>query len=717
MRFFFYTIRKNTLKRIFHPLIVTVVISAAGPAHESTQKGNRVETTPLIQDLGSPFFIVRDRAGKKVREMNTKAVPLLLEGLENSDPLVRRNCITLLNDIIPHTLINDRIEVFLDQSDQAAALEAVRFLAAHPIPGEKEYKRWVRDTLSKGTTSIRSAFLSGIRWPALPCQTGLIVEALPELPSRLRPVAIRALSKGERADAALRLKECFLLIRKGLLEEHHLPVLLESLEDCVTPDSIDVIAQCIPATSLLVGEKAWKALSALRIHLFRLRDFEGLISLNKTLCRLFPEETEYTLDLADSILLYRKDPIEAVTLLEKLKNRLEGNSSTKSVLQLTEAHQGLAIAAFRAGGDWKPHLQTLPAGLEKTPGDYCAWGLARAILLRGTLLAVEGENAVTVLEQAVDIAPFEQDKVAIDSCLSGRFGVSGLLWRLSRDGRLHRCHVVHSQLIAAVRKDKSRARSRIPFDSAAFTRYDYGEPAFAARLLRTFIKRVEESGVWNSLDLAGQACFVLGAAEMDIRDFARARDSIGKGIRIYEGLLAEYRAESKKNPREAFDDLIRTANRRKALGLLQMATLNTIEEKDASLAGEDASLAREDASLTGEDASPKTAGLVRAAAFLAPELVEVRMARALVLARAGQAVPAERIANAVEEYAEQYYNKACLFALIGKKDKAFKYLSRHFGEHVRPARMHLARNYALADPDLAALRQNRRFLELVGAVK
>jgi len=204
---------------------------------------------------------------------------------------------------------------------------------------------------------------------------------------------------------------------------------------------------------------------------------------------------------------------------------------------------------------------------------------------------------------------------------------------------------------------------------------------------------VQESMLWRNLDLAVRALFVRGAAEIDLGDFPIARQSVGKGIKICEDLLSEYRGAREREGFGAYDEMIEAAERSQALGLLQLATIETLTSGNPS----------------------RTERLVAEAVRLAPELTEVQMARALVLARAGHKAAALKIGAAVEEYPEQFYNKACLFLLVGEKQKALDYLERHFGESVRPLRMNLARAWALRDPDLKGLRNNGRFKELTGA--
>jgi tetratricopeptide (TPR) repeat protein len=672
-------------------------------------EGERVRT--LVEDLASPFFIIRDRAFNSLRELGGGAVPFLVEGLEseNADALI--GCLRLLDPLVLDESLNARVMLLASRAESRIVAEATRFLAAHPVRGDAGYLSWSRGLLEGGTGIQRSSYLEAIRRPAPDFQTALILEALPALPAMLRPAAVRALARAERGRASHLLDECQAMIRSGRIEEGLVPHLLDALKDCVTLQSFRSIVDSMTAASPLVHGKAVVALTALRSHLYRLKRYDDLIALYRKLCALFPEDIEFALDLADALVLHGDVPGEAEALLETLRAKLRGRSSTGAVIQGVDVQLGLAFAAFRADRPWKPFLEDLPIDLEETPGDYCAGAKARVLLLRGAMTAAEGVDGRELFLKALADAPYDPDEALIDSLLLGRFSVTGFLWRLSRDSGETRCLEVYSQLTDALRTDPShcryypdaeslpsledRARSRLPLWHGSFLRQDLGDPEKCAAVLSEFIEVVHQSTHTGNLDLAARAFFNRAAAEMEQKDHARAADSARSGIKICEDLLSEYTAAQEKEPLRYFEERIDAFRKQKALGLLQLATANTMSR--------------------GEPET--TAALVDQARALAPELVEVRMARALVLARQGEDAAALKILAAVEEYPDQFYNKACALLLLGRKKEALDYLARHFTEAVRPLGRKTAREWALDDPDLDALSNDPRFLQLVGAKK
>jgi tetratricopeptide (TPR) repeat protein len=694
-------------------LALMLLISAEGLLFCSEDSGQESDKAlrELVANLSSPFFIVRDRSFKQLADRGRSAAPFLLEGLESENAPTRIGCLRLLDRLIHDNSLNSRVMELAASAESGVAAAATHYLAAHPDEDDPAYAALSRSVLAEGTALERTSYLDGIGRPAPGFQAALVLEALPGLPAALRPEAVRALARAERGEAARCLEAVSAMVRSGVIEESVLPHLLDALEECVTLRSLDCIVDSLTAASPLVHGKAVAALTALRTHFYRLKRYDKLIALNRRLCALFPEDAEFALDLADALVLHGDDPGEAAALLEELRLRLRSRASTNAVLQGVDAQLGLAFAAFRAGRPWKPFLEDFPADLERTPGDYCAGARARILLLRGALTVAGGGDGRELFMEALATAPYEPFNAIIDGLLLGRFSVTEFMWRLSRDGDEKRCREIYAQLLAAMRGDPSRcnyfpdaaslpsledrSRSRLPLWYGNFLRQDLGNQEKSAEMLTDFIDVVHQSTLWNNLDLAALAFLNRAAAEMQLGDHARAEDSARNGIKISEDLLSEYKRAQEKERLRAFEDILEAGRRQKARGLLQLATANTMRRGDPE----------------------RTAALVDEALGLAPELVEVRMAFALVLAREGKNGPAAKIVASVEDYPDQFYNKACALLLLGREEEALDYLARHFAESVRPLGRKRACEWALDDPDLDSLKNDPRFLKLVGAEK
>lgn len=704
-------VRKNDFLAVLIPLLIfsLIVPREVRSGGESDQSDPFSRTEVLIDKLGSPFFLVRDGALKALEKVDERSIPPLIDALSSSDPRVISGCLSVLTQLIPRTAWNSRIREFLDHQDEEVRQAAIRFLASHPEPTNMWEAAWAERLLSSGTNSEIKSYITSTRRPAPPFQTGLILENLAGFPDALQQDAIRAMARGSRADASVRLLTCFRRVQAGLLGKDKVLTILDGLEENVDRIDLEIIADSLLAASPRVRQKANVALSRLKAHLYRLRDFEALVDLNRELCRLFPRSIDYRLDLADSLLLYGNDAASSRHHIDKVLLSLESDFSTPALLQKGDALVGLALASYRQGKDeWKKLLDRVPADLKATPGDFSGYIQARAFLLHGALIAAEGGDGRPFFRKAIAIAPYRQDDPLIDRCLSGRFSVRGLVWILGREGKEESCLGIYSQAAEALRGDDSgsdyfpspdaipqlddRTRSSLPLVRAMFQRYEWGDPKLAIESLNEFINVVQDSGYLNNLDLAAKAYFARGAAEIDLDDLAISRDSIGKGLRICDELLGEYRDGRKKEKLLFYTDLIRSCSRMKARGLLQLATLKI---------------------LSGEGPGTES-GLIREAASLAPALPETLMSEGIRLARRGCRAGALEIAAAVEEYPDQFYNKACLYLLVEEEGKALKYLSRHFREYVKPRRLDLARKYALADPDLRSVRKDARFLEILG---
>jgi len=93
----------------------------------------------------------------------------------------------------------------------------------------------------------------------------------------------------------------------------------------------------------------------------------------------------------------------------------------------------------------------------------------------------------------------------------------------------------------------------------------------------------------------------------------------------------------------------------------------------------------------------------------------LRVLLACYRARSGRAAEARAALATVAPGPGTYYNLACAWALLGERDTALRWLERELRENHAPGGgLERQKAWARKDPDLASLRDDPRFLELVG---
>lgn len=652
---------------------------------------------------------MRRVAFKKLDAMNERITPFLVNGLKRRKPAISAACLRLLDRRIDDPTLNARVRALLDEADPAVTEEATRFLAAHPAGDDPEYLAWSRRVMTGGTSLETRAYIDGVRRPVPAFQLEQLSGALLRLSEKEKIAAIEALGKGRRLESSRALVATYCQIRSGRLDGRLVLPLLDALKRCATIEAFGCICDNLYVPLSEVQIKAWSALGALKSHLFRLRSYRDLVELQRNLVELQPDDPRALLDLADALLLYGNDPRETREVLDRIVLDLAGETSTLAIVMRADTACGLARVAHRTGGDWRRELGRLPQEVIQPSGDYLKESHAKALLLEGALYAATGGSGTTFFLNALEIAPYDPDEPRIDNLIGSACGVSGLIWRLCRSGQVDEAGAIYTQLLEALRSDRSRsyyyppaekiarlddrARSRIPLDYGFFQMIDQGDPAAAEKTLSGYVAVVESSVLWSNQERGVEAQLALGAAQIDLKRFSDAEQSLRKGITLIEGLLSAYGSATEEDDPALFEPLIERGRRLLARGLLQSASLTF---------------------LTGGPAKT-IERLVGRACELAPQMEATQIAHALVLARAGKAGPAAKILTSVEDYPDQFYNKACILVALEAHDEALQHLAGHFSDSVRPGRLDLAREYALFDPDLEALKEDPRFRKLVGA--
>jgi tetratricopeptide (TPR) repeat protein len=94
----------------------------------------------------------------------------------------------------------------------------------------------------------------------------------------------------------------------------------------------------------------------------------------------------------------------------------------------------------------------------------------------------------------------------------------------------------------------------------------------------------------------------------------------------------------------------------------------------------------------------------------------MRVLLACYRARSGRAAEARALLREVKPGPQVYYNLACTHALLGERDPALDYLEKELREnHLSPGSLERQKEWARGDPDLAALRDDPRFVALTRA--
>ncbi len=216
-----------------------------------------------------------------------------------------------------------------------------------------------------------------------------------------------------------------------------------------------------------------------------------------------------------------------------------------------------------------------------------------------------------------------------------------------------------------------------------------GKRREALRVCLDAEKRLRNLGLSSNRELRMRFVFRLAGIYSDLRDADRSDRYLREYFRYYQAR----KAEIEQHP-EFFTDpkaALKWVNSALAQAHVSMAVNANVLRRDLKAAGYHCRRAFE---LDGSDFD--------------------RVFYACYLARVGKKERARRLAEAVEEGPDLYYNLACTWALVGEKKRALDLLVRDFAEnYLTPKARNLHRDWALKDRDLASLRNDPRFQALM----
>lgn len=666
-----------------------------------------LRSAPSLQSLDSPFFLKRREARAFVKRRGLESLPDLVENFMQAGARGKRERLDLLHPVAFDPGYNPLAQACLSARDPGLHLAAIRYLAGHPDPAESAFLEWSRSILEHGTARERRAYLAGIRRPAPPEQTRLLLDSMESLPLPLQRLALRALPHGWRVPATQALVEMIRRIREGRLGPGLLLPALAALGDRATEEASAAVRCGLTHASADVRDQAARAARAAMQHLFRARNLEGLITFHRDLARALPLDEAYSIQYVDALILYGKgkENRAARTLLDRIRTLHGAGLDAEDRVRLDQAAMGAALLAFKEGRtEERERDRPLPPvpGEEPRLPEPLREMKARRDLLAGALAVLQGKEGRSFFLSALEEAPYDADTPVVDRLFSGPFSLAGLLWILEQRGRDEEACRLLDRLVDALREDRScayyprpgtpaysdRARSRIPLYAAWERLHRLGDAKGCLDRLKPFVEGLKDSALPANLELLGTAFYYQSFALTDLGRIDEALLAAEKGARIFRE-LAETAA--KEWPSAAMTALERRFRGEAARGWIQQESLVTL----------------------GGGRPAKSEALAWRIVREAPDFEDGIVTLALVLARRGKTCLARRVVEHLYPYPDRFYNLACLHALLDDREAALQALARHLHGYVPPHRRALAAAYAAADPDLASLRSEPAFQRLI----
>lgn len=232
--------------------------------------------------------------------------------------------------------------------------------------------------------------------------------------------------------------------------------------------------------------------------------------------------------------------------------------------------------------------------------------------------------------------------------------------------------------------EQEEVLSMVGLDFAAFLE-EAGERDKALAVCRALADRLASAGLSENRELRMRVLFRLAGIYNDMRRPDDSEPLLRDYLRHYQAR----KAEIEQNP-ELFRDpaaALRWVDGMLSRAHVSLAVLANVLRKDLEQARYHCQRAFE---LDGTDFN--------------------RILFACYLARAGEPDRARRLAEAVDESPELYYNLACTWALVGEKSRALDLLERDFSvNHLTPRARNLHREWAVRDRDLEPLAGEERF--------
>lgn len=471
-----------------------------------------------------------------------------------------------------------------------------------------------------------------------------------------------------------------------------------------------------------LGGYAASAVQDIADRLAAAEDWQALARFWIALVDRLPDRLDLLIEAADVAVVH--DLPDADAWLERLA-RLPCGQTSELRDACIEAALGQAFLAIGRGGESaEPIARALAMASRSLTHDRSAKRCrSRALLLRGLAHALRGEDAMALADfgAALEAAPYEHNANLFADVAWGPFGILWFLQhRLIDRGDAPRAVAIAELLLEAERRNTNylppdadeaddRVRTSLPLLIAQWQLVHLARPERVAETLKPLLKLTAASKYFDNSKLEAQCHLTQGDALCYLDD--------------PQGALAEYQAAAKiYHDLEQEELRAQIETRDQALEPPLLAYRRVLEpwwysnpawtRWTSDQAHVELRLAFLEMSWFAHD--DRALEHLRRAQQLVPDDEGVRLELAHWLARRGDGARARRLLACVEPSLRQLYNVARTYALLGEKALSIDCLERCLSRFLKTdAARERQRRLARTDPDLAAIRSDPHFIELV----